>query len=398
MKIIFGVLTLGLIVPLNIVAQRVTLAPKTNLTYESYILKGDSCAMVHDYQQAQFFYFKAQEQPKISKTERKDAYNKILSMKKYQHLDDLVSNARRLEEGGYASASLKYYNDAIAYARDENLNLISPTSDFNMELIRQLSEIETFLAQSQRYEQMNDQERARQSYIEAVTRSSELNSLMKQNNLSPAFSQTINNIQDFMSRRDEVVLEYKEVYPDHYDSLSNYFSKLLHGYLDNAPALYVPQLTITCSIDTLKYVSSFCEGFKIHYKDNKIDTFLMDVRDLSFIIFENPISKQDAAEPTLRQPYIHGFPMSAKTEFHFYDLYKNEIILKARKTYNGIRFSKIYSTYWALDQGQLLKYHKYLESVLKTQPNGTFYIKLTHTHFNGTECRNVKLASRKENL
>ena len=174
---------LCLILPLNIVAQRVKWSPKTVIPYQNYLLKGDSCAMLHDYQQAQYYYFKAQEQPKITKLERKEAYSRILSMKKYQHLDDLVSNARKLAAEGYASAALKYYNDAIAYARSENINLITPTSDFNLELIRQLSEIETYLAQSRQYEQMNDQERARQSYIAAVTKSSELNSLMKQNNL-----------------------------------------------------------------------------------------------------------------------------------------------------------------------------------------------------------------------
>ena len=143
-----GLFLLCLILPLNIVAQRVKWSPKTVVSYQNYLLKGDSCAMQHDYQQAQYYYFKAQEQPKITKLERKEAYSRILSMKKYQHLDDLVANARKLEAGGYASAALKYYNDAIAYARSENINLVTPTSDFNLELIRQLSEIETFLAQS----------------------------------------------------------------------------------------------------------------------------------------------------------------------------------------------------------------------------------------------------------
>ena len=229
--------------------------------------------MQHDYQQAQYYYFKAQEQPKITKLERKEAYSRILSMKKYQHLDDLVSNARKLEAEGYASAALKYYNDAIAYARSENINLITPTSDFNLELIRQLSEIETYLAQSRQYEQMNDQERARQSYIAAVTKSSELNSLMKQNNLSPAFSQTINNIQDFMNHRSEMVVEYREVFPDHYDTLYNLLAARLQEYLDKSVAIFVPQLTISLSIDTLHFQSSFCEGMKISYKDNRTDTF-----------------------------------------------------------------------------------------------------------------------------
>ena len=80
-----------LILPLNIVAQRVNWSPKTVIPYQNYLLKGDSCAMQHDYQQAQYYYFKAQEQPKITKLERKEAYSRILSMKKYQHLRQPLS-------------------------------------------------------------------------------------------------------------------------------------------------------------------------------------------------------------------------------------------------------------------------------------------------------------------
>ena len=396
--VILGLLLLCCSMSLSVVAQRVTRAPRTNIPYEKYLLKGDSCAMVHDYQQAQYYYFQAQEQPKITKTEKKEAYNRILSMKKYQHLDDLVSNARRLEEGGYASAALKYYNDAIAYARDENINMVTPTSDFNLELIRQLSEIEAFLAQSKKYEEMNDQERARQSYIEAVSRSSELNSLMKQNNLSPAFSQTINNIQEFMSRRPEIVLEYREAYPEHYDSLYDALATFLHDCMDHVPAVYIPQMTISCSIDSLNFLSSFCEGYKINYRDNSTDTFLMDVRDVSFIIFDKPLTDKEPFDVRLHQPYIHGFPMPAKTDFKFFDLYKNQILLKARRTKAGVKFSKIYSSYWAVDQEQLLKYQKYLEPFVLKKPNGSYYVKLTHCHFNGTEERDVKMALRKEDL
>ena len=389
---------LCLILPLNIVAQRVNWSPKTVIPYQNYLLKGDSCAMQHDYQQAQYYYFKAQEQPKITKLERKEAYSRILSMKKYQHLDDLVSNARKLEAEGYASAALKYYNDAIAYARSENINLITPTSDFNLELIRQLSEIETYLAQSRQYEQMNDQERARQSYIAAVTKSSELNSLMKQNNLSPAFSQTINNIQDFMNHRSEMVVEYREVFPDHYDTLYNLLAARLQEYLDKSVAIFVPQLTISLSLDTLHFQSSFCEGMKINYKDNRTDTFLMDFRDISFVVFDNPVLENPPQDPSLNQPYIHGFSMPAKTEFHFFDLYKNQIILKARKTQTGIRFAKLYTTYWRVDQEQLIKYQKYIEPFLRKKPNGAYYVRLTHTHFNGTEKRKVELSKRKEDF
>ena len=396
--VILGLLTLCLNLPLLAVAQKVIRAPRTNVPYQKYLLKGDSCAMLHDYQQAQYYYFQAQEQPKITKTEKKEAYNRILSMKKYQHLDDLVSNARRLEEGGYASAALKYYNDAIAYAREENINMVTPTSDFNLELIRQLSEIEAFLAQSKKYEEMNDQERARQSYVEAVTLSSELNSLLKQNNLSPAFSQTINNIQEFMSHRPEIMLEYREAYPEHYDSLYNALSAFLHDCMDHTSAIYVPQMSISCSIDSLGFVSSFCEGYEIKYRDNSTDTFLMDVRDISFLLFGNPLTGQEPFDVRLRQPYIHGFPIPAKTEFNFFDLYKNQIILKVRRAKTGVKFSKIYSSYWAVDQEQLLKYQKYLEPFILKKPQGAYYVKLTHCHLNGSEERDVKIALRKEDL
>ncbi len=378
-------------------AQKIRLAPRTNVPYQNNMLKGDSCATEHAYQQAQFYYFKAQEQQKISRTEKKEAYDRILLMKKYQHLDGLISNARKLESEGYAVAALKYYNDAIAYARDENLNLVTPTSDVNLELIRQLSEIEMYLTQSQQYENMNEQEKARQAYIAAVTKSSELNSLLKQNNLSPAFSKTINNIQEFMERRGEVVMDYREAYPDHYDSLYLHLSEQLKKYLNHSETVYVPQLTISCSIDSLGFTSSYAQGISIDYLTHKVDTFLMDFRDLSFLIFKNPITEVEE-DLSLKQTYLHGFPMPATTQFHFFDMYKNQVVMKATKSNRGIRFSKPYTTFWSIDQEQLIKYQKYAEPHLQKKPNGAHYLKVTHTHFNGEENRQVRFASRKENL
>lgn len=401
-KLILGLLVFDVFLFLNLPdcsAQRRGKSSKQSVI-EALILKGDSCAEVGAYQQANNFYFEAMQAGKIGKSIKDTLNAKILSAKKNLHFETLLQNAKLLEDAQMLPGAKKFYEDAYTYARDEKLELTDSMFE-RLQTIHQLIDIYNLLEQSKAAEKQNNFQLTQNLFLDAVEKADLLKADIQAQDFSPAIQAKLDSMMRFLVFKNDTILNYKEFYPQHYDAVYQDIWNALTQYLENMHSMPNYAIRFIASIDstgitqTTLSSDNISEGVII--KDSLVLSNLQSI----------------AQSIHLKQPRMYGFPMSAIAEFYvefgekeyFVNVNKKQDTYKMKmatriKNHHGKRFKK------ELDEEKLLAngdytdtetLQKIVKSLMRDLPNGNYKSRVFCIQRGSSETWKLQLLNAKKN-
>lgn len=389
-KLIFGLLLLVVFLFLNLPdcnAQRRNRNSKQPVV-ESLINKGDSCAEVGAYQQANNFYFQAVQKGNLGRSVKDTLNAKILSVKKNLHFESLMQNAKLLEDAQMLSGAKKFYEDAYTYARDEKLELTDSMFD-RLQTIHQLIEIYNLLEQSQAAEAQDNFQLTQDLFLDAVEKADLLKADVQAQDFSPAIQAKLDSMMRFMVFKNDTILNYKECYPQHYDAVYQDIWDDLTEYLHAVHTMPTYAIRFISNIDSSGITQTVLSSDNIY--EGAIIKDSLVLKNLQSI----------AQSIHLKQPRMHGFPMSAIAEFYVefgereyfvnvnkkQDTYKMKVATRI-KNLHGTRFKKELDEEKLLEIGDFMDtetLEKIVKSLMRNLPDGNYKSRISCIKRGSTE-------------
>ncbi|MCQ2285081.1 MAG: hypothetical protein MJZ57_09295 [Bacteroidales bacterium] len=372
---------------------------KSNSATDKILLKGDSCISRKLYFEAQNFYFEAKKSKNLNRSTTEKINQKILLCKKYLHFESMMRNARQLENAQSFSGALKYYEDAFQYAQDEHLD-ITDTTHTRTETIQQLVSIYDLLDKSKAAEKQNDFEKTQKYFLDAIEKADLVSKNLEKEGFSASIGAKLDSLVQFMVYKNDTILNYKEWYPEHYDTIYHDIWNKLSQYLETVHSMPDYAIRFISTIDSAGITRTALSNNYVHSKAIIEDSLVL--HNLQII----------AQNIQLLQPRMHGFPMSAIAEFYvefgekafFVNVHKKQDIYKMKmatrvKNHQGKRFRKKLDEEKMLADGEFTDtstLQKMVKIMMDDLPDGKYKYRVSCIKMGSTEAWKLHVLNSKK--
>lgn len=291
---------------------------------------------------------------------------KILQMECYQRFSHLMDQANMLEQLQDFESAQKYFEDALIYAQDENLNIPHLDSlKSRLQMVQQTADLCRNLCRIEMLNMEGEYAEARTLYMQWVDQAESYGYKWKKYQFPANFVEKVDSITDFLDADRNNSLVYRSVFPEEYVVMDDYLFQLLNTTACQNPQPIESDITFVVSLDTNGIVEMYING---NQTDNAFNTALLQDVNLR-----------------MSQPYRYGFSMPVKEELR-YHISSNKASVWVQKTKKG---------YVVKDQALDKLYAKEFRSELASAPAGKYYFQINQNVIDNHALSTVRLTNAK---
>jgi hypothetical protein len=226
---------------------------------------------------------------------------KIVLMDCYSMYFHLLDQSRELEQLLDMESADKYCTDALAYAEYEHLNIPGiDTLKIRSKVLSQTSELCQNLTRVESLNVKGDHASARELFRQVQNKTEMLANDWKSHGFPKSFILKMDSIAHFPNNGRNMVLQYRQVFPDEFKALDSHLYQLLNQKATQTGNSIESDITFVFSLDTNGVLTQFIEGKPVVDRDFK-DALSKELRNLQ-----------------MRQPYRYGFTMPAREELKYH--------------------------------------------------------------------------------
>ena len=277
-------------------------AQKTVPDYKELFYEAELLAQSSIYDVAKQYYFDA-----LNKVPNDQQYRKIKNqikekiqlMECYQRFYHLWGQAQQLEERQDFESAFKFYDDALAYADVEELEIPGKDSlKMRLQIVEQTADLCKSLCLIEMLNLQGDYEQARNQYMKWVKQAESYGYKWNRYQFPKDFVQKVDSITGFLEDERNVIIPFRTVFPEEYVVMDNYLFELLDKAACNNPHPVESDVTFVFSLDTNGIVEQYIVG-------NQLDDYFKE-------------GLLQLINVQMMQPYRYGFSMPVKEELRYH--------------------------------------------------------------------------------
>jgi len=277
-------------------------AQKTVPDYKELFYEAELLAQSSIYDVAKQYYFDALNRVPNDQQYRKiknQIKEKIQLMECYQRFYHLWGQAQQLEERQDFESAFKFYDDALAYADVEELEIPGKDSlKMRLQIVEQTADLCKSLCLIEMLNLQGDYEQARNQYMKWVKQAESYGYKWNRYQFPKDFVQKVDSITGFLEDERNVIIPFRTVFPEEYVVMDNYLFELLDKAACNNPHPVESDVTFVFSLDTNGIVEQYIVG-------NQLDDYFKE-------------GLLQLINVQMMQPYRYGFSMPVKEELRYH--------------------------------------------------------------------------------